>query len=116
MRPCRMGCRAAFTFTPVAETIGGQTFYRPAWTAEGAHGFVLNSANAQLRKVGAQFFDVASGGAYNPASPLFGDQDYKLTGPNGTVYVIDSANGTVAIVSAAGTLQVSDSGVTGPGW
>src|SRR3546814_12549836 len=50
------GERASFTFAPVEEKIGGQTFYRPAWVADGDHGFVLASVDAQLRRIGAAFF------------------------------------------------------------
>ena len=109
------GSREGFTFTPQADVVAGQTFYRPAWTADGDHGYVLQSATTQLRQVGAQFYDVATGAAYNPASPLLEGEDYALTAPDGTRYMIDSINGTVAIITAAGTLQVSGSGITASG-
>ena len=33
------GQRAGFTFAPAEEMINGQTFYHPAWTADGSHGW-----------------------------------------------------------------------------
>src|SRR3546814_20159849 len=62
------GERASFTFAPVEEKIGGQTFYRPAWVADGDHGFVLASVDAQLRRIGAAFFLVDGGAGYNPGA------------------------------------------------
>src|SRR5690606_18330480 len=70
---------------------------------------------AQLRKIGAKFYDVESGLAYNPAASIYGSKDYTLTSANGVSYTIDSVRGTVAIRSALGNLVVGDSGVIGPG-
>ncbi|MFA7603825.1 MAG: CARDB domain-containing protein, partial [Novosphingobium sp.] len=109
------GERAGFTFRPVAETIGGVTFHRPAWVADQANGWTLQSVDAQLRKIGGSYFDVDTGLAYNPAAAAFGDRDYMLTGPDGTVYGIDSARGTVEIRSASGLLLIGDGGVTALG-
>ncbi|HEY6817505.1 MAG TPA: putative Ig domain-containing protein [Croceibacterium sp.] len=109
------GERAGFTFAPRAETIGNQTFYRPAWVADGAHGFALASVDVQLRKIGGKFYDVDTGIAYNPAAAVFGDRDYVLTAPDGTRYRLDSSRGTVAIESAAGTLLIGDGGITALG-
>src|SRR5690606_38053258 len=109
------GERTSFTFAPTAQTIGNQTFYRPAWIADGGFGFTLASADVQLRKVGGKFYDVDSGIAYNPGAPVFGDRDYVLTAPDGTRYSIDSERGTVASHPADRTLLVGDSGVTALG-
>src|SRR3546814_9966258 len=43
------GERASFTFTPTPESIGNQTFYRPAWTADDGHGYVLESDRQSTR-------------------------------------------------------------------
>ena len=82
------GERAGFTFQPVTEVIGTTTFYRPAWIADGNHGWQLASIDVQLRKVGGTFYDVETGSAYNPGSAIFGDRDYALRGPDGTAYVL----------------------------
>src|SRR3546814_12207341 len=79
------GERASFTFTPTPESIGNQTFYRPAWTADDGHGYVLESADVQLRKVGGRFHDIDSGIAYNPASAVFSDRHYLLIAPAGPI-------------------------------
>ena len=89
------GERAGFTFAPVTETIGSLTFYRPAWIADGDHGFTLDSVDRQLRRIGSAFYDVESGFAYNPAEAVYGSQDYSLTAPDGTRYTLDSVRGTV---------------------
>lgn len=109
------GERAGFTFNPVEEVIGGQTFYRPAWIADGAHGWQFSSIDVQLRKIGGKFYDVDSGAAYNPGSPSFGDRDYALRAPDGTIYILDSQRGTVEIQKAEGKLLIGDSGVTALG-
>src|SRR3546814_18917477 len=82
------GERASFTFAPVEEKIGGQTFDRPAWVADGDHGFVLASVDAQLRRIGAAFFLVDGGAGYNPGAAQFCDSDYSLPGPDGPAFVI----------------------------
>ena len=87
------GERTSFTFTPTEEVIGTQTFYRPAWVPDGSTGYTLQSVNVQLRKVGGQFYDVATGLAYNPAAPAYADHDYLLSGPDSTHYMIDSERG-----------------------
>ena len=109
------GERAGFTFRPVEQVIGGVTFHRPAWVPDTANGWTLQSADVQLRKVGGSYYDVDTGLAYNPAATVFGDEDYKVTGPDGTAYVIDSVRGTVEIRSAAGVVLIGDGGVTGLG-
>ncbi|WP_353955672.1 putative Ig domain-containing protein [uncultured Sphingobium sp.] len=109
------GERAGFTFNPVEEVIGGQTFYRPAWIADGAHGWQFSSIDVQLRKIGGKFYDVDSGAAYNPGSPSFGDRDYALRAPDGTIYILDSQRGTVEIQKAEGKLLIGDSGITALG-
>src|SRR5690606_5154696 len=109
------GERTGFTFRPVAETIGSVTFYRPAWVADSANGWTLQSVDRQLRKVGGAYFDVETGLAYNPASPVHGNGDEVLERPEGPTDVIDSGNGTVEFRSAAGMLLVGDGGVTALG-
>src|SRR3546814_3570756 len=86
-----------------------------AWGACGDHGFGLGSVDAQLRRIGAAFYLVGGGAGYKPGAAQFGDSDYRLTGPDGTAYVIDSVRGTVAIESADGRLMVGDGGVTALG-
>ena len=112
------GERAGFTFTPIAEVIAGRTFYRPAWTADGTHGYMLGSVDAQLVKSGASYFDATTGQPYSPANPAFEGADYSLTAPDGTRFLIDSQRGiTEQELPGGARLFISDSGIvasTGP--
>ncbi len=106
------GERVGFSFDPVPEPIGDLLFYRPAWTAEGDHGWSLSSADAQLLKAGADYYESATGQAYNPASSLLAGADYTLTAPDGTVYFIDAACGVTEIGLPSGSrLYLGDSGI-----
>ncbi|MBM3522927.1 MAG: tandem-95 repeat protein, partial [Alphaproteobacteria bacterium] len=107
------GERAGFSFVPMLETIGTAKFYRPAWVADGTHGWTLQSSSTLLTKAGAKYFDAASGQPYNPANPVFAGSDYTLTAPDGTVHLIEAQRGITEIRNTAGKrLFLSDSGVT----
>ncbi|MBS0640237.1 MAG: putative Ig domain-containing protein, partial [Proteobacteria bacterium] len=104
------GVRMGFTFQPVAEQVGTQTFYHAAWTANDASGWTLTSTDVLLRKAGGHYYAVANGLPYNPAS---GSNGYRLTTPDGLIdFVIDSARGVTQIDTVGGSLFVSDSGIT----
>ena len=110
------GERASFSFLPAIEQIGSLSFYRPAWSADGSSGWSLNSADAQLIKAGAGYYDSTSGQPYNPASPAFAGTDYVLTAPDGTIYSIDATCGTTEMRTPSGSrLFLSDSGITTAG-
>ena len=107
------GERAGFSFTPVVEQVGTLRFYRPAWTADDAHGWTLGSTDALLGKSGAHYFEAASGMPYNPLGGTFTGTDYTLTAPDGTRYLIDATQGIKEIRQPGGArLFVSDNGIT----
>ncbi len=107
------GERAGFTFAPVAETIGGVHFYRPAWVADDGHGWQLDSVDTLLTRAGTKFYDASTGQPYNPQSGTFAGYDYRLTAPDGTVYQLDASQGVKEIDTPAGQrLFVSDNGIT----
>jgi hypothetical protein len=66
-----------------------------------------------LTKGGTKFYAAATAQPYNPMAPGFDGADFTLTGPDGTRYVLDAADGVQQIVTTAGQrLFVSDNGVT----
>src|SRR3546814_9874515 len=75
------GARASFTFTPTPESIGNQTFYLPAWTADDGHGYVLESPDVPTRKAGGRVNGLDSGISYNPLSAVFRDRDFWIMDP-----------------------------------
>ena len=96
----------------MAETIGNLVFYRPAWSTEGAYGWILSSADAQLIKAGADYYESSTGQPYNPESAAFAGADYRLTAPDSTVYLIDGACGVTQIdLPSGGRLYLGDSGI-----
>ncbi len=107
------GERAGFSFTPRVEMVGTLAFYRPAWTADAAHGWTLDSVDALLQKSGARYFDAVSGLPYNPLAGNYEGFDYSLTAPDGTRYRIDATQGIKQIEQPGGArLFVSDNGIT----
>ncbi|MCU0915393.1 MAG: tandem-95 repeat protein [Planctomycetes bacterium] len=110
------GERAGFEFRPVAVIVGGRMLYRAAWTGTGAAGYTLQSADALLTRAGARYYEFGTGQAYNPASSVYADADYILTGPDGTRYLIDSTRGIFEEQRSGGKrLYYSDSGVVSNG-
>lgn len=66
-----------------------------------------------LTKGGTKFYAAATAQPYNPMAPGFDGADFTLTGPDGTRYVLDAADGVQQIVTTTGQrLFVSDNGVT----
>ncbi len=107
------GTRAAFRFAPVAETVGTVQFFRPAWIADDGGAWTLASTDVLLTKGGTKFYAAATAQPYNPMAPGFDGADFTLTGPDGTRYVLDAADGVQQIVTTTGKrLFVSDNGVT----
>ncbi|MEY8842848.1 hypothetical protein AB9K41_27770, partial [Cribrihabitans sp. XS_ASV171] len=108
-----MGERIGFTFTPVEEKIGGRSFWRAGWTADGDAEWALQSADMLLRKSGGRFFTADDGLAYNPTDPFVGGaQPFLLTGPDGTAYAVSSDGRVQEIRKEGARLFVGDSGIT----
>jgi YD repeat-containing protein len=106
------GSRVAFSFAPVAESISGREFYRPAWQADDGHGWQLGSAAALLTKSGARYYESSTGLPYNPAQAALSEIAYTLTSPDGTIFRIDADRGIVEQeFTDGGVLFFSDSGV-----
>ena len=108
------GRRAGFTFAPRRIDLPALTYYEPEWIADVSGDFVLSSIDALLVKSGGVFHELDTGLAYHPASPfLDGDADYRLTAPDGTVYLVDSHRGVTGLVTPTGVeVFFSDSGIT----
>ena len=108
------GERTSFSFTPQAVTVGGLTYYQPAWTATAAGTtFTLSSGTALLEDRAGAFFQVGTGLPYNPASGRFGAFDYALTAADGTRYSYTVAAGLKELTGANGvTLVWTDAGFT----
>ncbi|MEO8428057.1 MAG: putative Ig domain-containing protein, partial [Verrucomicrobiota bacterium] len=108
------GERTSLSFTPQAVTVGGLTYYQPAWTATAAGTtFTLSSGTALLEDRGGAFYQVGTGLPYNPASGRFGTFDYALTAADGTRYSYTVAAGLRELTGANGvTLVWTDAGFT----
>jgi YD repeat-containing protein len=108
------GERVGFTFEPVAHKIPGLVYYTPAFVSDPGVSWTLQSANAQLTRVGSRFYDLQTGAPYNPAAITTGPQ-YTLVAPDGTAYEIDSSLDVTGIDFTDGVrLIVSDSGIYAP--
>ncbi len=110
------GSRAGYTFEPVAVNLPGQpselTYYYPAWRADAGVSYQLASDRTLLVRGGNDYYDQATGRAYNPSDPFFGPTGYTLTAPDGSQALI-GANGIAETITATGhVLHVSDSGIT----
>ncbi|TAK53398.1 MAG: hypothetical protein EPO25_10765, partial [Gammaproteobacteria bacterium] len=110
------GERLAFTFAPQAGGGSGLSWWTPAWVADGDHGWQLHSFDQRLQRGSNRFYDLQSGAPYNPAALIGERAQYLLIAPDGTRYEIAAADGITAIVFTDGVrLEVSDSGISGPG-
>ena len=106
------GNRAGFTFTPVAHQQGGVTYYTPAWTADPGVNYTLSSAYDVMTLAVTRYYDLETAQPYNPASGGFAGPQYTLTGPDGTVYYLNTQNGVQEEVLPGGaTLTFSQSGI-----
>ncbi len=106
------GERVGFTFAPVQHQTGSVTYYTPAFQVDLGVAYTLTSADAMLTLVGNRLYDLSSGRAYHPASPLFHGAEYTLTAPDGTVYHLSGARGVEEEILPNGNrLTFSDSGI-----
>ena len=106
------GERAAFTFKPTVERVNGVEYYRPAFVAEGTHGWKLSSPDVKLTKRGDKFYEAESGRPYNPANAKLSGADYTLTRPDDFAtmldptqpkyYLLDTKLGTTDIATKGG--------------
>src|SRR5262249_47619988 len=107
------GQRIGFTFTPEKHLQSGATYYTPEFQADPGVAYQLESAGAVLSRGPNGFYDVETARPYNPASGGFSGPDYTLTGPDGTIYHLSTANGVEdEIHPGGGTLHFSGSGIT----
>ena len=112
------GEQLGFVFEPVAQSIPGFTYYTAAWQplATDPVGWTLESPELKLIRGGDQFFELATGYPYNPSSPLFPGDDFRLVAPDTTAYDIDARLGITQQTASGGvTLYLGDSGVVATG-
>ncbi|MEM9587454.1 MAG: putative Ig domain-containing protein, partial [Planctomycetota bacterium] len=110
------GEELGFTFRPVEQTVPGLSYHTPTWEAFDTNpdGWLLESIDTVLSRGGSQYFDLATGYPFNPASSLSAGDDFVLTSPGGVRYSIDASVGITSITDAEGrTVFVGDSGYTG---
>src|SRR5262249_41301387 len=106
------GTRAGFTFAPVAHQQSGVTYYTPAWQADPRASYQLASADATLTLAVDRLYDLETARPYNPASGDFGREQFTLTAPDGTLYVLNARDGVQEEVLPGGTrLHISDAGI-----
>ena len=88
------GRRIGFTFQPQKIGAGQIRYYKPAWSGGPGADYLLASVDATLIKAGSRFYEALTGQPYHPAEPAaFDGFDYTLTGPDGTVYRVQSDAG-----------------------
>jgi len=109
------GQRVGFTFIPQMHEFAGITYYTPAWQADPGVTYSLESAHTLLILAGSKLYDLRTARPYNPASGAFGDHDFTLTAPDGTIYHLNADRGVEEQIAPDGTHFVySDSGIVGP--
>jgi YD repeat-containing protein len=110
------GQRLSFRFAPQQVQGAGFSWWTPAWVADDDSGWQLSSVDIKLQRGSDRFYALADGVPYNPGGFADERSQYQLLGPDGTRYEIAVDKGVSAIVFADGVrLDVSDSGISGPG-
>ena len=107
------GLRTGFTFRPTRVDGVNVELFTPMWSADDpSHGFTLASARAVLIRGGSQYYVADTGQPYHPGSGALGNAHYRLTAPDGTVYVIQSQQGVIEQIMPSGERWFySDTGV-----
>ena len=102
------GERVGFTFTPQQIETGSLVIYRPAWTADVGHDFVLESAQSTLRKADGKYYQLNTGLPYHPASPFIDGPAYTVVGADGSRYELDGVGRASTLTLAGGTQVLVD--------
>ncbi len=106
------GKRVGFTFAPTAVAGPGVALYRPAWSADEATGYRLETVDVLLEKAGGAFYQVGTGLPYNLTKGGWGEIDFSLIASSGARFDYSVKDGLRRQTSASGVvLSWSESGV-----
>src|SRR5262249_12211412 len=108
------GLRFVFALSPSVVKLSGLpkelTYFEPSWQADPGVTYRLDSVPTLLVRGGSNYYDQATGRAYNPLDPFYGGASYTLTAPDGSrdligphgIYEHDTASGQVLRISGSG--------------
>ncbi len=99
------GARVGFTFSPVAHSQTGVTYYTPAWIADAGVAATLTTSSALLLNVNGLYYQLGTGLPYNPTNAAFGSSAFTVA-TGGQTYSYD-ASGALRGITGANSVTVT---------